>query len=359
MATMLLLIVIRFCGGMGWLNDIPDKPLEIGFSILSQIIIMFAVPYFIYKMYDNKRRIKAEKESNEIVVQMKKTDAAFADFGFRKISGKFILMAFALGILLYIVNIFVGGIFYLLLDEFGYRFSSSEETFSGWWGLLISLALVCVLPGFCEEFSHRGLLLSGFQSKFSNYRAVMSVCILFGLMHLNIEQVFYATILGWFICVAVLASRSVWVGVIIHFTNNAISTYFGYADELHLPGFGLLQSLAGGGFFVVILVLLLVFGGIGAIMKVMARENFEKNKKVYVAKYIALHANDFSGIDFERITVAVERAIDSMPTWKSVFAYCETNDRPQKLTALERAIFTTLFVLGGLITVFTLHWGLL
>ncbi|MDR1917847.1 MAG: CPBP family intramembrane metalloprotease [Christensenellaceae bacterium] len=359
MATVLLLIAIRFCSGMGWLSNIPDEPLEVGFSIISQVIIMFALPYFVYKIYDNKRKAKTEQETNEIIIEIKKTDAAFTDFGFRRISWRFILMAFALGFLLYIMNIFVGGVFYLILDDMGYRFSSNEQTFTGWGGLFISLLLVCVLPGFCEEFSHRGLLLSGFQSKFSNYRAVMSVCILFGLMHLNIEQVFYATILGWLICMAVLSSRSVWVGVIIHFTNNAISTYLSYADDLNLPGLGLIDALAGGGVLVVLLVLILVFTGIGAIMKVMAKENFEKNKKVYVAKYIALHSNDFSGVDFERVTSAVERAIDTLPTWKAVFAYCETNDKPQKLTPAERAVFTSLFVLGGLVTVFTFCWGML
>jgi membrane protease YdiL (CAAX protease family) len=359
MATMLLLIVIRFSAGMGWLNDIPDEPLEIGFSIISQIIIMFAVPYIAYRIYDRKRRIKTEKETNEIVIEIKKTDAAFADFGFRKISVRFVLMAFALGILLYIVNIFVGAVFYLLLDGMGYRFYPNEQTFTGWSGLAISLVLVCMLPGFCEEFSHRGMLLSGLQSKFSNYRAVMSVCILFGLMHLNIEQFFYAAILGWFMCMAVLASRSVWVGVIIHFTNNAISTYLSYSSELNLPGLGLLDGLAGGGFFVIVFILIIAIACIGIMMKVMAKENFLKNKKVYVAKYMALHADDLAGADFERVMTAVERAIETMPTYKAVFAYCESNDKPQKLTPLERSVFVSLFVLGSLITVFTFYSGVL
>jgi membrane protease YdiL (CAAX protease family) len=320
---------------------------------------MFCLPYFCYKIYDRKRKAKIEQDTKEIIIEKKQVDVPFTDFGFRKISGQFVLIAFGLGILLYVLNIFVAGFFASVLDDMGYRFSSADKTFTGVWGLLISVGLVCVLPAFCEEFTHRGMLLSGLQSKFGNYRAVLSVSLLFGLMHLNIEQFFYATILGWFICIAVLASRSVWVGVIIHFTNNAISTYLGYAEELHLYGLELFENLLGSGYFIILLVLIFIVLAIGAMIKVMAKDSFEKNKKVFIAKYIALHSGDFSGVDFERVTVAVERAIEQMPTWKSIFAYCETNEKPQKLNGLEKAVFVSLFVLGGLITLFTLQWGVL
>jgi hypothetical protein len=178
-------------------------------------------------------------------------------------------------------------------------------------------------------------------------------------MHLNVEQFFYATIMGWFICIAVLSSRSVWVGVIIHFTNNAISTYLSYSDELHLYGLELFEYLAGSSYFIILLALIFIFVAIGSILRIMAKENFEKNKKVFIAKYMTLHSGEFSGVDFERVTVAVERAIEQMPTWKAIFAYCESNEKPQKLTPLEKALFVSLFVLGGLITMFTLQWGVL
>lgn len=359
LGIMLLLIIVRFMGGMGWFDDIGDKVMDVGFTIAAQIVIMFAVPYFIYKLYDKKRTVRREKETNEIIIEMKKQDPVFVDFGFSKVSWRWIMLAFAMGFMLYILNIFVAGLFSLFLDDMGYRFPVSDDTWTGWWGLFVTLGLSCVLPAFCEEFTHRGMLLSGFQSKFSNYRTVMCVSILFGLMHMNIQQFLYASVLGWFICMAALSSRSVWVPVIIHFTNNAISTYLSYSKDLGLWGMEFFQLLTGGNFFLIILIFLLIIGAVGAIMKYMARENFEKTKTVYIAKYMALHSNELGSADFERVGAALERAIANMRGWKAVFAYCETNDRPQRLTALERAVFVSLFVLGSLITAFTLQWGLL
>jgi membrane protease YdiL (CAAX protease family) len=359
LAVMLLLVAVRLMGGLGWFDDIAPKALDVGFTFAAQVVIMFAVPYFAYKFYDKKRDRRREKETNEIMIEVKKRDAAFADFGFRKISLRWVLWAFALGLMLYVLNVFVAGLFSIFLDEMGYRFPASDDTWTGWSGLFIMLGLSCVLPAFCEEFTHRGMLLSGFQSKFSNYRAVACVSLLFGLMHMNIQQFVYAAVLGWFICMGALSSRSVWVPVIIHFTNNAVGTYLSYSQDLGLWGLEFIQFLAGSNFFLSVLILILIFSGTGAIMKYMARENFQKNKTVFVAKYMALHSNELGNVDFERVGTALERAMAGMQGWKAVFAYCETNEKPQKLTALERAVFVSLFVLGSLITVFTLQWGLL
>jgi membrane protease YdiL (CAAX protease family) len=357
LAVMILLLIIRFAGGMGWLNSIADEPLDVGFSIVSQAVIMFMVPYLAFKIYRNRRQNISEMPKENI----------FTDFGFHKISFRFVLLAFALGLMLYILNIFVAGFFANILDMFGFRFSSGEKTFTGASGLVISLVLIAMLPGFCEELTHRGMLLSNFQRKFGNYRAVMFVSLLFGLMHMNIEQFFYASVLGWFICMAVLASRSVWVGIIIHFTNNAVSTYLSYAGDLHLPGSGVWEVLADVNFLFICILLILVVIAIGEIMKYMARTNFVKTKNIYVARYLDANPNVFGTFDsvtgevvgFEKLSSALEHTIAAFPTWKAVFAYCETHKKPEKMSPLERAVFVGLFVLGGLVTVFTFYWGIL
>jgi membrane protease YdiL (CAAX protease family) len=397
--AMLALVFVRVLGGFDVLSSIPDEPLEIAFSLVSQVLIMFILPFFVFRYMKSKPQTDSNGyfagETQEPVItqdlyirsddryvryndlpvvspdytvgkENKKTSLLY-HLGFRPMSAKFVGLCFILGLLLYVMNLFVATFSYFLLDGMGYRFSSSENIFHGVWGFILSLVLIAVLPGLCEEFTHRGALMTGLRSKLGNYKAVLCVSILFGLMHMNIQQFFYATILGWFICVAVMASGSLWAGVIIHFTNNAISTYSSYAEELNLPFGNLIYDLLKyvDGFFLFLLIVIYML--VGAILKIMAKENFKKNKTVYVARYLAANPTAYNTFDavsgqtvtFEKVSEAIETTIARMSSWKAVFAYIETHEKPQKLKPLERAIFTGLFVLGILITMYTLYWGVL
>ena len=52
-------------------------------------------------------------------------------------------------------------------------------------------------------------------------------------MHLNIEQFFYAAILGFLMGVVLMASQSIYPTMIIHFMNNALSTFMYYGGQLN------------------------------------------------------------------------------------------------------------------------------
>ena len=98
--------------------------------------------------------------------------------------------------------------------------------------ILLEFVLTACLPGLCEEVLHRGMMLNACKNKgWTRYGLIFS-SILFGLMHLNIMQFFYATILGFFIGIATLASESIWTGIICHFVNNFLSVYFGFNKGL-------------------------------------------------------------------------------------------------------------------------------
>ena len=97
-----------------------------------------------------------------------------------------------------------------------------ESTKTSFWTFLLSMLTVAVMPAMFEEFSHRGMLLSGF-SKISSMKAVVLSGLLFGLMHLNINQFFYAFVVGMLLATVALITRSIWPSVIIHFINNGFS----------------------------------------------------------------------------------------------------------------------------------------
>ena len=89
--------------------------------------------------------------------------------------------------------------------------------------------MVAVLPGFCEEFLHRGIVLQGI--KHAGFKkAIVISSLLFGLIHFNIQQCFYAFIVGMIMGFVSVVAKNIFPAIIIHFTNNAISVYLEYAS---------------------------------------------------------------------------------------------------------------------------------
>ena len=85
------------------------------------------------------------------------------------------------------------------------------------------LLLLAVTPAFCEEIVFRGVLLGGTQ-RLSTWRVVVLNGVVFGAFHLSFETAirFLPTAwLGIVIAWAVLRSRSIWVGALMHLLNNA------------------------------------------------------------------------------------------------------------------------------------------
>lgn len=210
---MLLVATIFVIGTAGYLTS------DWLATFLIQIVVVAGVPIIMYSLFVTK--------------SVKKT---FANFGFKKMSGKLVLLSFAVGIVLYLLNIFVADSFATVIVLLGYE--STIPTLSvSYSGMLFDFLLTACLPGLCEEILHRGLMLNGCKKEgYTRYGLICS-SILFGLLHLNILQFFYATILGFCIGLSVLATESIWTGVICHFTNNFLSVYFSYDTGLPIQRF--------------------------------------------------------------------------------------------------------------------------
>ena len=103
--------------------------------------------------------------------------------------------------------------------------------------LLISTA---VIPGIVEEIMFRGIILTNL-SPYGKGMAIVCSALLFGLMHMNPSQFFYTTLMGLILGYIYVRTRSIWICIIIHFTNNALGVVqqiiyqcndTGRADEL-------------------------------------------------------------------------------------------------------------------------------
>ena len=201
----LVLVAVVFV--LGYLDIFKNDWLP---SILIQIVIISAIPILMYSLLVSKN--------------LKQT---FADFGFKKLSAKLLFLSILIALILYSLNVFISESAASLVYLLGFETVIPALNISNK-AILNEFFLTACLPGICEEILHRGMMLTGCKKHgYTRYGLIFS-SLLFGFMHLNILQFIYATILGFLMGKAVLATESIWTGVICHFTNNFLSIYFSY-----------------------------------------------------------------------------------------------------------------------------------
>ena len=101
--------------------------------------------------------------------------------------------------------------------------------------LVVSVLLIGVLPAVCEEFAYRGVLYQAYR-KHGVLKAILLSSFLFGIMHMNLNQFFYAFLLGILFAIVNEAIGSILPSVLIHFLNNATSTIGMFAALRTLTG---------------------------------------------------------------------------------------------------------------------------
>jgi membrane protease YdiL (CAAX protease family) len=97
--------------------------------------------------------------------------------------------------------------------------------------LVVTLVLVAILPGVCEELLFRGFLLHGMRKKTSDLPAIIIVGVLFGVFHLDPYRFLPVTLLGIVFGYMVVKTGSIFTGMVAHGTNNAIAILLSYAAQ--------------------------------------------------------------------------------------------------------------------------------
>jgi membrane protease YdiL (CAAX protease family) len=103
----------------------------------------------------------------------------------------------------------------------------------------VALILGGVFAAVFEELTFRGILLGAYKD--SPKTGVFLSAALFALMHMNIDQTFYAFFMGIVLAVLTLKSRSIIPAMVVHFLNNA----WNYITVFLLSQFVALASPAG------------------------------------------------------------------------------------------------------------------
>lgn len=88
--------------------------------------------------------------------------------------------------------------------------------------IVLMVFTTAVVPAFVEELLFRGVILTNL-APFGRTTAVFASALLFGAMHQNAAQFFYATVAGLVLGYVYVKIRSIWCGVLLHFVNNFYS----------------------------------------------------------------------------------------------------------------------------------------
>lgn len=96
--------------------------------------------------------------------------------------------------------------------------------------LPLAILLFALTPAVCEEVAFRGFILSGLKAGRRTYSAIVLSALLFGLLHVFLslfQQFFNAAILGVFLGLLAVRSRSILPGVLFHALNNGFAVGLG------------------------------------------------------------------------------------------------------------------------------------
>ncbi len=115
-----------------------------------------------------------------------------------------------------------------------------------------------ILPAFVEEMIFRGYILHLLLPHGKTF-AIMVSAVLFGLMHLYLPQLLYATVGGVLMGYYVVKSGSLWIGIFIHAMNNLLAFLTDMA-------YVFLPNAAYETFNAVFQLVILLFGIIGAMV---------------------------------------------------------------------------------------------
>ena len=343
-------------------------------SIVTQVGLLFLLPFLLFKWLNKA-----------------KTKETFKFFSYKKISFKSVLVAVALGVIVFFLNVYVSSFFNSLIQLFGYKPSTSTTSLPAtWWVFLLNLLCTAILPAICEETLHRGMLLKG-NSNLGMKKSILIAGLLFGLLHLNIEQFFYATIIGLFLGYICWCTSSIYPCIIVHFMNNAISVFLSFARAKgwaigtlfsYISEFLTANSVLGLVMFILFLCLLVMLAieATKFLIKDSFNYNFVAKQKQLTSMFIRqAYFNDVENIKNQQPTnvkdvdyagrhvvyIDLKDFMDFVDkNMKNIFDEVEKIETEKQESQDQTAVKSKIFLYGAIalsaiVTIMTFIWGLL
>ena len=360
--SMTLFVLVRILTLLGVFNFFGDYASYI-LNIIIQVGIIFLLPLFLLTKL-NKQKAKS----------------LFKEYSFNKISAKEVVISILIGLIVFILNIFFSVFINYILALIGYNQGTSVSSggSASILSLILSLIMTAVLPAFCEEFLHRGVLVSSYK-KLGFKNAILISSLLFGLLHMNIEQFLFATMVGLILGSVTLFSRSIVPAMIIHFMNNGINVYLGFAKANNMPSYQLYNkfiSIFFGGnlitsvLLVALLIPLLILAllallktllkintqkSIGSFVNLIALNEMRRETLGDIANQQAYGKNEIEFMEMMKGNRNPENTKIEIPYEVLGFYMLPV----KKQTFREKTFLISSLILGSLVTFFTLIWGMI
>lgn len=96
--------------------------------------------------------------------------------------------------------------------------------------VILNIILMALIPAAFEEIVFRGIFFGTYKKR-NPFGAIFLSALLFGLMHMNINQFSYAFLIGIVLATVDYVTGSVWAGFIIHFVINAVNVLLMYVQN--------------------------------------------------------------------------------------------------------------------------------
>lgn len=367
LAIIICFVGIRVMSAFGLLSFM-GKFGQYVFNIVVQIGLLFCGSIFLFSG-----------------IQKQKVKKTFTFYGYKKISLKAVLITIAIGVIVYFLNIFVASFFNYIIALFGYKFQQGTmPTSYPIYMLFVNLIFTAVLPAVCEETAHRGMLMKA-NSSLGYKKAILISALLFGLLHLNIEQFFYATIIGLFVGYLSVICDSIYPAMIIHFMNNALSVYMGFAAYYKLPFSRIFSGLTAfmnnnfvlGFVFILLLLSILIWLLMILVKKLFMETTGRTMANLQAELYRELARRDFmQEIEKSKAEVSGKDLMENVNTINLEQILIDKNIKLGLMTELDRdlmadtgqkykldaisiTLMVTCFILTAGITLFTFIWGVL
>ena len=341
-------VLIRMLSAFGLLSFLKGTAGYV-FTLVVQVVLLFGGSVLAYS-FISKQKVKH----------------VLKDYGYRKTSSKVVIISILVGVVVFVINIFVSNFFNSIIRALGYSSSRASVAGSGYypvWLLFVNLIFTAVLPAICEETAHRGMLLNACKG-FSRGRAIFITAIMFGLLHLNIEQFFYATIIGLYLGYVVEYTQSIVPAMIIHFMNNALSVLLTFSGvhglslaRIYAKVMGIISSnIAVGIIFVaslLVILLYLLFQLTIFLISTLLKERMDEEKKNII--------NFFKRQDY---LIDVEKITNKIPENKFDVVEIDLNKffATRKKSKIDKVSLTFIILsisMMAVLTIFTFVWGVI
>ena len=140
-------------------------------------------------------------------------------FGFHRVKPLSILLTVVICMAMHSVSHLISSLTNLMFPSF--LEMASEELLGG--SFFVNFVGVAIIPAVFEEFTVRGGMLNGYLNTGRLRASVLLTAFLFGLLHMNPTQLFYAFAMGIVLALLFVLSGSIWPGILFHFLNNAMA----------------------------------------------------------------------------------------------------------------------------------------